>query len=39
METAGVTETTDEVERKGLGTPAIRASIIENLDTRKFVTR
>lgn len=31
METAGADEMPDEVERKGLGTPATRAGIIEKL--------
>ena len=31
METAGAKETTDDAERKGLGTPATRAGIIEKL--------
>lgn len=31
METAGAADTTDEAERKGLGTPATRAAIIEKL--------
>jgi len=31
METAGAEEMPDDVERKGLGTPATRAAIIENL--------
>ncbi len=30
---------TDEVERKGLGTPATRAGIIETLISRDFITR
>lgn len=41
METAG-TEALDkdiEVERKGLGTPATRAGIIENIISKGFVTR
>jgi DNA topoisomerase-3 len=39
METAGAAETTDEAERKGLGTPATRAAVIENLVFRKFAER
>jgi len=31
METAGADDMSDDVERKGLGTPATRAAIIENL--------
>jgi len=39
METAGAKETTDEAERKGLGTPATRAGIIEKLVQTGFVKR
>jgi DNA topoisomerase-3 len=39
METAGAADTTDEAERKGLGTPATRAAVIENLVGRGFITR
>jgi DNA topoisomerase-3 len=39
MENAGAEETTDEAERRGLGTPATRAAVIENLVTRGFVAR
>lgn len=39
METAGAKETTDEAERKGLGTPATRAGIIEKLVQTGFVSR
>jgi DNA topoisomerase-3 len=39
METAGAADTTDEAERKGLGTPATRAAVIENLVARGFVIR
>jgi DNA topoisomerase-3 len=39
MENAGAEDTTGEAERKGLGTPATRAAVIENLVTRGFVTR
>lgn len=39
METAGAAETTDEAERKGLGTPATRAGIIEKLVQTGFVER
>ncbi len=39
MERAGVDEMPDEAERKGIGTPATRASIIERLVTRGFLER
>ena len=39
MEKAGNKEYTEEVERKGLGTPATRASIIETLIKRGYVER
>jgi DNA topoisomerase-3 len=39
MEAAGATDTTDDAERKGLGTPATRAAVIENLVSRGFVER
>ncbi len=39
METAGVDEMPDEVERKGLGTPATRAGIIEKLVRIGFLER
>jgi DNA topoisomerase-3 len=39
MEHAGSEEMDDEVERKGLGTPATRASIIEKLVEKGFVER
>lgn len=39
MERAGAAETTDEAERKGLGTPATRAGIIEKLVSDKCVSR
>lgn len=39
MERAGNTEMDDEVERKGLGTPATRASIIEKLLASKYAVR
>ena len=39
METAGADEMPDEVERKGLGTPATRASIIEKLVRIGFLER
>lgn len=39
MEKAGVEDMPDEAERKGLGTPATRAAIIEKLVTVGFVTR
>ena len=39
MENAGAEDTTNEVERRGLGTPATRAAIIEKLVTSGFATR
>lgn len=39
MEKAGEKDMPDEAERKGLGTPATRASIIEKLVSVGFVTR
>ena len=39
MEKAGAKDMPDETERKGLGTPATRASIIEKLVSVGFVTR
>ena len=39
MEHAGSEEITEEVERKGLGTPATRAAIIEKLVDKGFVER
>lgn len=39
METAGADEIPDEVERKGLGTPATRAGIIEKLVQKGFIER
>lgn len=39
METAGASEMDDDVERKGLGTPATRADIIEKLVHDGFVKR
>ena len=39
METAGAKETPDDTERKGLGTPATRAAILEKLVTTGFVER
>ena len=39
METAGAKETTADAERKGLGTPATRASIIEKLVQTGFIQR
>lgn len=39
METAGADEMPDEVERKGLGTPATRAGIIEKLVQKGFLER
>lgn len=39
MESAGVKDMPDEVERKGLGTPATRAGVIEKLVRIGFVER
>ena len=39
METAGTKETTDDAERKGLGTPATRAAILEKLVQSGFAER
>ncbi len=39
MERAGADEMPDDVERKGIGTPATRAGIIERLVTRGFLER
>lgn len=39
MEKAGAKETPDEAERKGLGTPATRAAIIEKLVAKEFLDR
>ncbi len=39
METAGKEEMPEDAERKGLGTPATRATIIEKLVDTKFVER
>jgi len=39
MENAGAKDTTDEAERRGLGTPATRAAVIEKLVTGGFITR
>lgn len=39
MEHAGAEEVSEEVERKGLGTPATRAAIIEKLVDKGFVER
>lgn len=39
MEHAGAEDITEEVERKGLGTPATRAAIIEKLVEKGFVER
>lgn len=39
MEHAGSEQMNDEVERKGLGTPATRAAIIEKLVEKGFVER
>jgi DNA topoisomerase-3 len=39
MENAGAEDTTDEAERKGLGTPATRAAILEKLVSSGFAER
>ena len=39
METAGSKETDDDVERKGIGTPATRAAMIEKLISAGYVER
>ena len=39
METAGADDMPDDAERKGLGTPATRAAIIENLVKSEFLIR
>jgi DNA topoisomerase-3 len=39
MENAGASDTTDEAERRGLGTPATRAAVIEKLVKGGFITR
>jgi len=39
MENAGAEDTTDEAERRGLGTPATRAAVIEKLVAGGFITR
>jgi DNA topoisomerase-3 len=39
MEAAGAAVTTDEAGRKGLGTPATRAAVVEGLVTRGFAMR
>lgn len=39
MERAGAEDTTDDAERKGLGTPATRAAVIEKLVSSGFVQR
>lgn len=39
METAGADETPDDAERKGLGTPATRAAILEKLVSAGFAER
>ena len=39
MEHAGAEETTDDAERKGLGTPATRAKLIEKLVSSGFIQR
>ena len=39
MESAGAEEMPEDVERKGIGTPATRAAIIEKLVQKGFVER
>ena len=39
MEKAGTEDMTDEVERQGLGTPATRAAILENLVAKGYIIR
>ena len=39
METAGNKEFDSETEKKGLGTPATRAGIIENLIKKEYIKR
>jgi len=39
MENAGAKDTTEDAERRGLGTPATRAAVIEKLVTGGFITR
>ena len=39
MENAGAEDTTDEAERRGLGTPATRAAVIEKLVNGGFIKR
>jgi DNA topoisomerase-3 len=39
MERAGAKETVDDAERKGLGTSATRAGVLEKLISAKFVER
>ena len=39
METAGAKEAPDDAERKGLGTPATRAAVLEKLVSTGFVAR
>ena len=39
METAGAEEMPEEAERKGIGTPATRAGIIEKLVQKGFIER
>jgi len=39
MENAGAEDTNDEAERRGLGTPATRAAVIEKLVSGGFLTR
>jgi len=39
METAGIEDMPEDAERKGIGTPATRASIIENLIKKSYIVR
>lgn len=39
METAGASEMSDDIERKGLGTPATRAAIIDKLVASNYIIR
>ena len=39
MENAGIEGVEEEIERRGLGTPATRASILENLVKNEFIKR
>lgn len=39
METAGAKEASNDAERKGLGTPATRAAVLEKLVSTGFLER